>query len=85
VVLALIPVTFGIAALVIGRGWVVALAAAVWVGIAVFLIANDGWYGHGWGEFGVAWNAIVAALTLSAAASGVLIRKGIARGSTIQS
>lgn len=30
--------------------------------IAVFLVINDGWYGAGWGEFGVQGNLIFAAL-----------------------
>lgn len=39
--------------------------------IAGSLLINGGWHGHGWGEFGVAWNAAVAAMIVIAAALGV--------------
>jgi hypothetical protein len=46
-------------------------AIGVWVGIAVFLVYNDGWYGAGWGDFGILLNVIVAVLTVLGAAAGV--------------
>lgn len=69
--LLLIAIGFSLAALVLGRWWVPILALATWIGIAVFLVANDGWHGAGWGEFGVAWNVLVAILTVAGAVIGV--------------
>ena len=44
--------------------------------MTVFLIVNDGWYGAGWGDFGVEFNLLVAALSVLGAAAGVALRKG---------
>jgi hypothetical protein len=73
--LLLIPLGFGLAGLLIGRWLVVALAMLTWIGIALFLLVNDGWYGAGWGDFGIEFNMIVAFLTVLAATVGVLTRK----------
>jgi hypothetical protein len=43
----------------------------VWLGIAVFLILNNGWYGAGWGDFGIELNVVTALLSVAAAAVGV--------------
>ena len=69
--LLLITVGFSVAGLLIGRWWVPVLAAAAWAGIAIFLVANDGWEGAGWGDFGVQWNVLVAVLTVTGAVIGV--------------
>jgi hypothetical protein len=69
--LLLLPVAFFVFGLVAGRWWTVLAAIGMWGGIAVFLIVNDGWYGHGWGDGGILLNVIVAVLTVLAAAAGV--------------
>jgi thiol:disulfide interchange protein len=69
--LLLIAIAFSLAALLIGRWWVPILALATWLGLAIFLLANDGWHGAGWGEFGVFWNVLVAILTVSGSVIGV--------------
>jgi peptidoglycan/LPS O-acetylase OafA/YrhL len=69
--LLLITIAFSVAGLLIGRWWVPALAAATWAAIAVFLVANDGWEGAGWGDFGIQWNVLVAVLTVAGAVIGV--------------
>ena len=49
--LLLVPVAFFVFGLIAGRWWIVLAAIGVWVGIAAFLVVNDGWYGAGWGDF----------------------------------
>ncbi len=69
------PLAFAVLGYAVGRWWVVAIAVATCVGVAVFLVANDGWYGSGWGDFGVAMNVTVGFLTVAAAAAGVASRR----------
>ena len=80
--LFVLPAAFLVAGLVIGRWWVVAAALATWIGLAMFLYVNDGWHGAGWGDFGIAFNVISAAVTVIGAAVGVGLRyaaSGMAR------
>lgn len=44
---------------------------ALFLVVAIFLAVNDGWYGRGWGEFGIKFNLLVVALGLAAASAGV--------------
>ncbi|MGI8726896.1 MAG: hypothetical protein ACR2K6_04365 [Solirubrobacterales bacterium] len=37
------------------------VVAATLALVAVFLVINDGWYGAGWGEFGIQLNLMFAA------------------------
>jgi hypothetical protein len=69
------PIGFAIAGAVIGRLWVVLAAMVTWGALGIYLVANNGWYGHGWGEFGVAFNVIAAVATVLAAAVGVGVRR----------
>ena len=64
---------------VFGTWWYLSVPVVVLAGAAVFLIANNGWYGAGWGDFGVELNLLAAALSLLAAAAGVALGKA-ARG-----
>lgn len=48
---------------------------AAYGAIALFLLANNGWYGAGWGEFGVELNLIIAGLGLFGILLGVAIAK----------
>ena len=73
--LLLLPAAFIILGLLLGRWWVVLAAVAVWVGIALFLVANDGWYGAGWGEFGVLYTSLSAGVTIWGAIVAVVIRR----------
>ena len=69
--LLLLPVAFFVLGLIVGRWWTVLAAIAVWAGIAVFLIVNDGWHGAGWGDGGILLNVTVAVATVISAAAGV--------------
>jgi hypothetical protein len=68
-----IPVGFGVLGLVVRKWWVVGLAVVTYIGIAVFLWLNNGWYGAGWGDFGIAFNVFVAGVTVLASAIGPAI------------
>ena len=70
-----VPLAFGVVGYAVGRWWAIALAVATCVGVAAFLLANDGWYGNGWGDFGVELNVLVGCLTVAAAAAGVAARR----------
>jgi hypothetical protein len=59
--------------------WSVSVPVVISAGVAVFLIANNGWYGAGWGDFGVELNLLAAALSVLGAAAGVAFGKA-ARG-----
>jgi hypothetical protein len=74
VLLLILPAAFALAGLAIGRWWVVATALATWIALAVYLYANNGWYGSGWGDFGIALNVISAAASVLGAALGVGLR-----------
>jgi hypothetical protein len=76
-----LPIGFGIAGLLVGRWWVVIAAMAGWAILAAFLYFNNGWYGNGWGEFGVMFNVLAAAATIIAAAGGVAVRQTATRSS----
>jgi hypothetical protein len=70
-----LPIGFGIAGFLIGRWWVVLAATATWLALAAFLYLNNGWFGAGWGDFGIAFNVIIAGATIIAAAVGVGVRR----------
>jgi hypothetical protein len=56
-----------------GRRAIPAIQGPVLVlgGAAAFLVANNGWYGNGWGDFGIAWNEVVGLLRVLATSIGV--------------
>jgi hypothetical protein len=68
---------FGLLGVLFRGWWVVLLAAATWTGIAIFQWLNYGWYGHGWGEWGVGLIVLFACLTALAGAIGPAIRTGL--------
>jgi peptidoglycan/LPS O-acetylase OafA/YrhL len=74
-----IPLAFLVLGLVVGRWWLTAVSILFCLAVVAFLVANDGWHGNGWGEFGIAWNVIVAVLTVGAAALGVGLRDAARR------
>lgn len=76
VVLFLFPLLFLALGAAFGAWWFLAAPVVVSAGVTVFLIINDGWYGAGWGDFGVEFNLLVAALSVLGAAAGVALRKG---------
>jgi hypothetical protein len=76
VVLLLLPLMFFALGVAFGNWWFLIAPVVFSAGMAIFLIANDGWYGAGWGEFGVELNLLVAALSVVGAATGVALRKG---------
>lgn len=78
--LLVLPVGFLLAGLLIGRWWVVLSAVGTWIALAVYLYVNNGWYGAGWGDFGIAFNVMAAAATVAGAALGVTVRR-LSRGS----
>jgi hypothetical protein len=71
VLLIALPLVFALAGVLIGRWWVVLAALATWTFLAAYLYANDGWFGGGWGDFGIAFTMIAAAATVVGAAIGV--------------
>jgi hypothetical protein len=75
VFLLVLPVGFLVAGFAFGRWWVVFSAAATWIVLAVFLYVNDGWYGAGWGDFGIAFNVMAAVATVVGSAVGVGLRQ----------
>ena len=64
-----------VAGYVIGRWRFLLVVLGIWLGIAIFLRENSGWYGAGWGAFGVLLNVIWALMTFGLAAIGVGLRK----------
>lgn len=76
---SLLPIAFGVLALLIGRWWAVLIPVATWTVLAGYLVVHDGWYGHGWGDFGVLLTLLSAVASLLAAAIGVGARGGIRR------
>jgi hypothetical protein len=75
VLLVALPVGFFLAGLVIGRWWVVLAALATWGVLAGFLYVNNGWYGAGWGDFGIAFNVMAAVATVVGSIVGVGARR----------
>jgi hypothetical protein len=73
--LLLIPLAFLILGLAVGRWWFTVVPILFWVALGGFLLINNGWHGAGWGEFGVAWNVIMAVLTVVTTLSGVALRE----------
>jgi hypothetical protein len=71
-----LPVLAGFA---IGRWRFLVVVLAVWLGIAIFLRENNGWFGAGWGDAGILITAIWALLTFGLAALGIALRKVGAR------
>jgi hypothetical protein len=57
----------------------VAVPIVISAGAAVFVSANNGWYGYGWGDGGVELNVLAVVLCVLGAAAGVALGK-IARG-----
>lgn len=74
-VLLLFPLLFLALGAALGTWWLLAAPVVVSAGVTGFLIINDGWYGAGWGDFGVEFNLLVAALSVLGAAAGVAFRK----------
>jgi hypothetical protein len=68
-------IAFALAGFLIARWWLLVALVTSWVAIGVFLIANNGWYGHGWGEFGIAFNVMLAVGALLSAALGIAVRR----------
>jgi hypothetical protein len=77
--LLLFPIAFLVIGVAVGRWWVVAAAVGVVGAVAFFLVLNDGWYGAGWGDFGIALNVVMGALTVVLAVVGVAVSKAWAR------
>jgi hypothetical protein len=75
VALFLFPVLFLALGAAFGTWRFLIAPVVVSAGVAVFLILNNGWYGAGWGEFGVEANLLAAALSVLGAAAGVALRK----------
>jgi hypothetical protein len=78
----LVPIAAALLGIGVGRWWVAFTPLALWGPVAVFLVANDGWHGFGWGDFGIAWNVIAAFASFAGAATGVALRKGASRTTT---
>jgi hypothetical protein len=56
------------------RRWsFVAATLMICAAVAAFLWINDGWYGAGWGDFGVAYNVIAGALVIIGVVVGVSV------------
>lgn len=77
-VLLILPIGFAILGAAIGRWWVVLAAFLTWLALGAFLVENNGWYGAGWGDFGIAFNVIAAIATVVAAAVGVGVQRIVA-------
>ena len=69
----------GIAGLLAGRWLALLVPVALWSAIALFLVVNNGWTGDGWGDFGIAFNIVVAILSVALTALGVAARRTFAR------
>jgi len=54
--------------------WLFAILVVV-SGAAIFVIVNDGWYGHGWGDFGVTMSWLEAAFAVSVTAGAIALRR----------
>ena len=67
-------VVFAVVAYAAGRWWIVAVAVATWSPSPCSSFANNGWYGHGWGDFGVTPTVIAGCLPVAPAALGVAAR-----------
>jgi hypothetical protein len=68
----LVPLFTG---LLVGRWRFLFAVLGVWLGIAIFLRENNGWYGYGWGDGGIAITVGWAVLTFLLAVLGVGLRK----------
>jgi hypothetical protein len=79
IVFALSLVLPGVLGFLIGRWWFLLAIAGIWLGLAVYLWENDGWYGHGWGDFGEVLTFAWALLTLLCGAIGVGVRRASSR------
>lgn len=78
--LLLIVVSCGVAGFLIGRWRALLVPVVLWGGLLLFVVINDGWYGEGWGDFGVAFNILSALLTVLLTAAGVVLRVAIRGG-----
>jgi hypothetical protein len=58
----------------LGHWWAVVVPVLVWLGIALFLFLNNGWYGGGWGDLGIELNVLAALLSVAGAVVGVVAR-----------
>jgi len=77
--LLLIVLGSAVAGFAIGRWIGLLVPLGVWCGIAIFLVLNNGWYGAGWGDFGIAWNLIAAILSIVATAAAIGLRHAVHR------
>ena len=76
VLFALVPFLTFFAVGFWARRWTfVASTVMLCLAIAAFLWLNDGWYGAGWGDFGVAYNVIAGVSMVVGVALGVAIGK----------
>ena len=75
-----IAVACGLIGLFVGRWWAILIPVVLWAGIALFLVINGGWYGAGWGDYGIALNVITAILSVLLAAAGVGLRASLRSG-----
>lgn len=64
-----------VAGLMIGRWQVLLAVVGIWLGIAIFLRENNGWYGYGWGDGGIMLTVFWAIATFLLAAMGVGARR----------
>ena len=71
-----VPVTAGF---LIGRWRFLLVVVGIWLGIAIFLRENNGWYGAGWGDGGILITVTWAITTFVLAAFGVAVRKATRR------
>ncbi len=77
-----VAVAFVVVGLLVGRWWALIFPIALWCGLTIFLIANNGGYGHGWGDNGVAFIVIAAILSVVLTAVGVAVRRAVRKGRT---
>jgi hypothetical protein len=73
--LLILPLGFFIAGLLVGHWAVVFAAVLTWGGIGLYLVINDGWYGSGWGDFGVMFSIASAVGSIGGSALGVAARR----------
>ena len=73
--LPLLVIAFPLAALLIGRWWVPILSGITMIGLAILLVAYEGWEGIDWGEVGLAWNLLLATLTVAGSMIGVSLNR----------
>jgi hypothetical protein len=70
-----VAVACGLVGLLVGQWWAIIVPVVVWSANALFLVINGGWHGAGWGDFGIAFNVMAAALSMLLAAVGIALRR----------